>query len=89
VQLIHLEDDDMRAQVVQVQVQVQVQVTEQVVVEQGSLQLSDFDIDVEQALEPLQPLQPPVQLILLEDYYIPDHSKQQVAQEQQKDLHYY
>ena len=83
-QLILLEDDDIRAQV-----QVTEQVTEQVVVEQGSLQLSDFDIDVEQALEPLQRLQPPVQLILLEDCYMSDHYKQQVAQGQKKDLHYY
>jgi hypothetical protein len=66
-----------------------VQVTEQVVVEQSCLQLGAFDTDVEQALELLQPLQPLVQLILLEDYYMPDHSKQQVGQGQQKDLHYY
>jgi hypothetical protein len=83
VQLIHLEDGDIRAQVVQVQVRAQV------VVEQGSLQLGGFDADVKQALEPLHPVQPPVQLILLEDYYTPDHYKQQVAQGQQKDLHYY
>jgi hypothetical protein len=84
VQLILLEDDDIRAQV-----QVTEQVTEQVVVEQGSLELGGFDADVKQALEPLHPVQPPVQLILLEDYYRPDHYKQQAAQEQQKDLHYY
>ena len=82
VQLIHLEDDDIRAQVVQVQV------TEQVV-EQGFLGLGGFDADVEQALEPLHPVQPPVQLILLGDYYMSDHYKQQVAQGQQKGLHYY
>jgi hypothetical protein len=82
-QLMQLEDGDIRAQVVQVQV------TEQVVVEQDSLQLGGPDADVEEPLEPLLALQPPVQLILLEDYYTPDHSKLQVAQGQQKDLHYY
>ena len=82
-QLIHLEDDDIRAQVVQVQVMAQV------VVEQGFLGLGGFSADVEQALEPLHPVQPPVQLILLVDYCMPDHYKLQVAQGQQKDLHYY
>ena len=54
--------------------------------EQDSLQLSGLDADVEQALEPVQLS---VQLILLEDCYMSDHSKQQAAEEQQKDLHYY
>jgi hypothetical protein len=57
--------------------------------EQGFLGLGGFDADVGQALEPLHPVQPPVQLILLGDYYMSDHYKQQVAQGQQKDLHYY
>jgi len=43
-----------------------------VVVEQDSLQLGGLDADVEQALEPMQP---PVQLILLGDCYMCDHSK--------------
>jgi len=83
VQLMLLEDDDKQVQVVLVQA------TEQVVVEQGSLQLGALDADVEQALEALQTKQPPVQLMLLEDYYMSDHSKLQVAHGQQKDLHYY
>jgi len=77
VQLTHLEDVDIQVQVVVV------------VVEQGFLGLGGFGAVVEQALEPLHPMQLPVQLILLEDYYTPDHSKQQVAQGQQKGLHYY
>ena len=75
---------------------VQVQVIEQVAVvvvvvvaEQDFLGLGGFDAGVELASEPLHPVQPPVQLILLEDYYMPDHYKLQVAQGQQKDLHYY
>jgi hypothetical protein len=83
VQLMHLEDGDKQVQVVLGQAM------EQVVVEQDSQQLIDLDTDVEQALEALQPMQPPVQLILLKYYYISDHSKLQVAQGQQKDLHYY
>ena len=65
------------------------QVTAQMVEEQGFLQLGGLNADIEQALEPMHLMQPPVQLILLEDYYMPDHYKQQVAQGQQKDLHYY
>ena len=45
-QLIHLEDDDIRAQVVQVMVMAQV------VVEQSFLGLGGFSADIEQALEP-------------------------------------
>jgi len=83
VQLTHLEDGDKQVQVVLVQAM------EQVVVEQDSQQLIGLDVDIQQALEALQPMQPPAQLMLLEDYYMFDHSKLQVAQGQQKDLHYY
>jgi hypothetical protein len=76
---LHLEDEDKSELVVEG-------------VEQDYVELvglDGHDVAVEQALQALQPLQPPVQLILLEDYYRPDHYKQQVAQGQQKDLHYY
>ena len=66
-----------------------VQATEQEVVGQDFLQLGALDADVEGLLEPLQPLQLPVQPTQQEDYYMYDHLKQQVALGQQKDLYYY
>ena len=49
----------------------------------------DFDADAEQVQQALQLLQPYVELNLVEDGYKFAHYIQQVAQEQQKDLHYY
>ena len=65
---------------------VEVLLAEQVVVEQKS---DCFDADVEQVQWALQSLQPYVQLNLVADGYKSAHYIQQVAQQQQKDLHYY
>jgi hypothetical protein len=48
-----------------------------------------FDADAEQVQWALQALQPYVQLNLVADGYKCAHYIPQVAQEQQKDLHYY
>ena len=63
VHLLYLEDEDSSELVVGEMEQDSVEL----------VQLDGHDIVVEQALQALQPLQPPAQLNLLEDYYRPDH----------------